>query len=90
MDNNVITALIAIVTSISAFIFGNFKARKEIESMTITNVQKSVDVYRLLIDDLKGELTEMIIKLNDLEKKIDELHDENTELRRLLKEHKRK
>ena len=84
MDNTMITGLIAILTGVGSFIIGQFKAKREIESMTITNVQKSVDVYRLLIDDLKGEITELLIKVEELEKKIDELHTENTQLREML------
>ena len=90
MDNNIITVAIALVTSITSFIFGQHKAKREIESMTITNVQKSVDVYREIIEDLRGEVSELLIKVNQLEDKIDELHSENSQLRKMLKEYKTK
>ena len=90
MDSNIITIAIALVTSITSFIFGQHKAKREIESMTITNVQKSVDVYREIIEDLRGEVSELLIKVNQLEDKIDELHSENSQLRRMLKEYKTK
>ena len=90
MDSNIITVAIALVTSITSFIFGQHKAKREIESMTITNVQKSVDVYREIIEDLRGEVSELLIKVNQLEDKIDELHSENSQLRRMLKEYKTK
>jgi peptidoglycan hydrolase CwlO-like protein len=90
MDSNIITVAIALVTSITSFIFGQHKAKREIESMTITNVQKSVDVYREIIEDLRGEVSELLIKVNQLEDKIDELHSENSQLRRMLKEYKNK
>ena len=90
MDSNIITVAIALVTSITSFIFGQQKAKREIESMTITNVQKSVDVYREIIEDLRGEVSELLIKVNQLEDKIDELHSENSQLRKMLKEYKNK
>jgi peptidoglycan hydrolase CwlO-like protein len=90
MDSNIITVAIALVTSITSFIFGQHKAKREIESMTITNVQKSVDVYREIIEDLRGEVSELLIKVNQLEDKIDELHSENSQLRKMLKEYKNK
>ena len=84
MDDNLITGIVAAVTGIGSFIVGQFKARREIDNIAITNVQKSVDVYRIVIDDLKGQIKELLQKVEDLEGKIDELKQENCELKDMV------
>ena len=84
MDTTIIGGIVAIITGIGSYLIGQEKTKRSIESITLVNVQKSVDVYRLLIEDLKGQVLEMVVKINDLEEKIDSLTEENHQLKEML------
>ena len=82
------TLLGSAITGVVSFFFGVQKSKKEVESMALTNIQSSIDIYKVIIDDLKGEITILLSKVDELEAKIDELKQENEELRKMLKNKK--
>ena len=85
MENNIITLLVSSITGVVTFFVGQRKAKKEIEGMSITNIERSIGVYQLLIDDLKGKISELLEKVAELEVKVEELKAENKELHELLR-----
>lgn len=78
------TIIASSITGIVTFFLGVRKTKKEIESMALDNLEKSIGVYGLIIEDLKQEITELLKKVDDLENKIDELKIENQQLKILL------
>jgi peptidoglycan hydrolase CwlO-like protein len=87
MDNIFITFITSTITGIITFFVGVQRSKKEVEGLSLQNLEKSIEVYNIIIQDLKGQLSELLEKVDNLEKKIDELVKENDELKRMLKEH---
>jgi peptidoglycan hydrolase CwlO-like protein len=50
-------------------------------------MEKSIEIYNTIIEDLKGEIESLLKKVDELEKKIDNLKKENDELKDMLARH---
>lgn len=85
MNEYILTLLGSVITGIVSFFFGVAKTKREVEGMALVNVEKSLEIYKLIIDDLRDEITVLLVKVDELESKIDEMKKENEELRELLK-----
>ena len=91
IDSTVITVLSTAIAGVTSWFIGVRKTRKELESMSLNNIEKSIEIYAVIIDNLKDEVKEMMLKIDVLEDKIDALTKENFELHKLLlKERARK
>lgn len=84
IDSTVITVLSTAIAGVTSWFIGVRKTRKELESMSLNNIEKSIEIYAVIIDNLKDEVKEMMIKIDILEDKIDALTKENFELHKLL------
>lgn len=84
IDSTVITVLSTAIAGVTSWFIGVRKTRKELESMSLNNIEKSIEIYAVIIDNLKDEVKEMMIKIDVLEDKIDALTKENFELHKLL------
>jgi peptidoglycan hydrolase CwlO-like protein len=90
MDFNILTILSSAITGVITFFLGIQKNKKEVELMSITNVEKSLDVYKLIIEDLREQIISLLDKVDILESKIDELQKENWELKKMLEDYNKK
>ena len=84
IDSTVITVLSTAIAGVTSWFIGVRKTRKELESMSLNNIEKSIEIYAVIIDNLKDEVKEMMLKIDILEDKIDALTKENFELHKLL------
>ena len=84
IDSTVITVLSTAIAGVTSWFIGVRKTRKELESMSLNNIEKSIEIYAVIIDNLKDEVKEMMLKIDVLEDKIDALTKENFELHKLL------
>lgn len=79
-----ITFIISTITGISTFWFGVKRGKVEVEANTLQNIERSVHIYQVIIDDMRGEITNLNKKIDELESKVDELLKENAELKMML------
>jgi len=63
----------AVITGILTFILSRKKHAQETKTNELDNVQKALEVYRQIIQDLKTDLQETQIKVEDLNRYIDEV-----------------
>lgn len=77
MNNEVLLILSNTLTAIASFFIGKRKVNAETDNQVLRNLELSVNLYKTIIDDLKSEIHALNLKIQDLEKKIDELHAEN-------------
>ena len=89
MNDTIFTLFASAITGISTFFIGRQRAKKEIESISLINVEKSLTIYQTIIEDLKNQVEELLIKVNSLEDKVDELKKENHELKVMLRKLKK-
>ena len=81
MNDNIILIASNFLTAVAAWLIGKRKSNAETDNLVLTNLEKSIGLYKEMIDDLKNEIKELNIKVSMLEKKIDELHNENVMLK---------
>lgn len=85
MNEIIILFISNLLTGISAWIFGSRKQRAETDNAILHNLELSVNLYREIIQDLKTEIESLNVRIQELEVKIDVLHEENKNLKSLVK-----
>lgn len=69
------------LTAVAGFFIGKRRSDAETDNQVLKNLELAVGVYVKIIEDLKGEIHELNIKVQDLEKRVDELMKENKHLK---------
>jgi CII-binding regulator of phage lambda lysogenization HflD len=88
MDWN--TLLISSVSSVITYFIGLRKSKKEIESITLINLEKSLEIYKSMIDDLTGRINQLNAQVKELNDKVDDLMTENHNLKLMLEKKSKK
>jgi peptidoglycan hydrolase CwlO-like protein len=81
MNTEIILIASNILTGIAAFFVGKRRSDAETDNQVLRNLELSVGIYVKIIEDLKTEIHELNIKVQDLEKKVEELMNENRKLK---------
>lgn len=84
MNNEILLIVSNIITGVAAWFVGKRKVDAETDNQVLRNLELSVNLYRGIIDDLKKEIEALNVKIQQLEGKIDELHEENKKLKNLV------
>ena len=82
MSTEILLLITNILTGIAGFFVGKRRSDAETDNQVLRNLELSVNIYVKIIDDLKGEIHELNIKVQDLEKRVDELMKENKHLKK--------
>ena len=67
----------AIATAIIGYVAGFRKSKNEIEGGRLENLEKSLKVYQIIIDDLSKKVAELSTHIVRLEQTIESLKKEN-------------
>jgi FtsZ-binding cell division protein ZapB len=80
--------LITILTTALGYIVGYRKNKADIEGTQLDNLEKSIKIYQVIIDDLSKKVDELTMHVVRLEATIDSLKKENNQLRskKIIKE----
>ena len=81
MKDVLLQIFLAAGTSIIGYILGYRKSKNEIEGGRLENLEKSLSIYQLLIDDLTKKVEELSTHIVRLEATIDSLKKENRQLK---------
>ena len=73
--------IITIVTTLLGYFVGYKKSKNEIEGGRLENLEKSIQIYQVIIDDLGKKVEELTSHIVRLETTIDSLKKENKELK---------
>lgn len=73
--------IITVVFGVVGYIFGWKKNQKEIEGTQLDNLEKSIRIYQVVIDDLSKKIEELTLHVVRLEATIDSLKQENKRLK---------
>jgi peptidoglycan hydrolase CwlO-like protein len=76
--------IIPAVTGFLTFLLGQQRGKKEIESITLSNLEKSIQIYQTIIQDLKEEIVALNEKIDVLQNKVDEMMEENHQLKMMM------
>ena len=72
----------AVATTIIGYVAGFRKSKNEIEGGRLENMEKSLKVYQLIIDNLSKKVEELTGHIVRLEATIDSLKQENNKLKK--------
>lgn len=81
MNQEILLIVSNALTGIAAWFVGKRRADSETDNQVLRNLELAVNLYKNIIDDLKEEIHQLNIKIQELEKKVDELHQENKKLK---------
>jgi peptidoglycan hydrolase CwlO-like protein len=84
MNNELLIIVSNTLTALAGFFVGRRKANAESDNQILRNLELSINIYSDLVKNLKEEIKSLNIKIQDLEKKVDELHQENKRLKSSL------
>jgi archaellum component FlaC len=70
------------LTSAATWFVTRKKQQADTDNQVLRNLELSVNIYVKIIEDLKKEIHELNNKVNDLEKMVEKLMDENRRLKK--------
>ena len=73
--------VLTVVTTMIGYFAGRRKTNADTDNQVLKNLELSVNIYTKIIDDLKSEIHELNVKVQDLQKMVDELMVENRKLK---------
>ena len=73
--------IMTVVTSLIGYFVGYRKSKNEVEGGRLENLEKSIHIYQIVIDDLGKKVEELTIQIAKLEGTIDGLKKENKRLK---------
>jgi archaellum component FlaC len=82
MNTELILIISNALTGIAGWFVGRRRSNAETDNQVLRNLELSIGLYKNIIDDLKEEIHGLNIKIQDLEKKVEELYRENKQLKR--------
>jgi FtsZ-binding cell division protein ZapB len=82
MSTEILLLISNALTAIAGFFVGKRRSDAETDNAVLRNLELSIGLYKNIIDDLKEEIHSLNIKIQDLEKKVEMLMDENRNLKK--------
>jgi peptidoglycan hydrolase CwlO-like protein len=84
MNDTIILLISNALTGAAGFFAGKRRTDAETDNQVLRNLELSVGIYTKIIDDLKEEIHELNVKVQDLQKMVDELMLENRKLKNTI------
>jgi peptidoglycan hydrolase CwlO-like protein len=84
MNDTIILLISNALTGAAGFFAGKRRSDAETDNQVLRNLELSVGIYTKIIDDLKEEIHELNVKVQDLQKMVDELMLENRKLKNTI------
>jgi peptidoglycan hydrolase CwlO-like protein len=81
MSSELILLLSNTLTGIVSFFVSKRMTNAQTDNQVLKNLELSISLYREIIEDLKTEIEGLNVKVQHLETKIDQLHQENNKLK---------
>ena len=81
MNTEILLVISNMLTGIAGWFVGRRKSNAETDNQVLRNLELSVGIYVKIIDDLKLEIHSLNLKIQDLEKKVETLYEENKKLK---------
>jgi peptidoglycan hydrolase CwlO-like protein len=82
MNTEILLVISNMLTGIAGWFVGRRRSNAETDNQVLRNLELSIGLYKNIIDDLKQEIHGLNLKIQDLEKKVETLYEENRKLKR--------
>lgn len=83
MNDTLILFISNTLTAVAGWFVGRRKVSAETDNQVLRNLELSINIYKNIIDDLKDEIHQLNVKIQELETKVMKLMDENKKLRKM-------
>jgi peptidoglycan hydrolase CwlO-like protein len=77
MNESLILIVSNALTGVASFLVSKRMSNAQTDNQILKNLELAMGVYQSLCENMKDEIISLNLKIQDLEKKIDELHEEN-------------
>ena len=81
MKDILLQIFLAAGTSIIGYVLGYRKQNVDLQSSRLDSLEKSINVYNLIIDDMAKKIETLTTEVAGLERRIEELMAENKQLK---------
>ena len=81
MKDVLLQIFLAAGTSIIGYVLGYRKQNVDLQSSRLDSLEKSINVYNLIIDDMAKKIENLTTEVSALERRIEELMQENKQLK---------
>jgi peptidoglycan hydrolase CwlO-like protein len=81
MNTEILLVISNMLTGIAGWFVGRRRSNAETDNQVLRNLELSIGLYKNIIDDLKQEIQGLNLKIQDLEKKVETLYEENKKLK---------
>lgn len=81
MKDILLYSIPSILTTIIGYIFGYKRNVVDMQSTRLDNLEKSIKVYNVIIDDMADKIEELTAEIHRLEERIENLLEENKKLK---------
>lgn len=81
MNDNLILIISNLLTAGTTWYVGKKRQQADTDNIILDNLSKSINVYQIIIEDLKKEIHELNLKVVKLEEKVTSLMEENKKLK---------
>jgi predicted RNase H-like nuclease (RuvC/YqgF family) len=81
MKDVLLQIFLAAGTSIIGYVLGYRKQNVDLQSSRLDSLEKSINVYNVIIDDMAKKIETLTTEVTALERRIEELMDENKRLK---------
>ena len=82
MNETLILLVSNVLTGLAGWFAGKRRSDAETDNQVLRNLELSVNLYKQIIDDLKREIHDLNLQVQQLEKKVEDLMIENKKLKR--------
>ncbi len=82
MSTEILLIISNVLTGIAGWFVGRKRQQADTDNQVLRNLELSINIYVKIIEDLKKEIHDLHLKVNDLEKMVEKLMDENRNLKR--------
>jgi len=81
MNNELLLLISNTITGVASFLVTKRMSNAQTDNQILKNLELAMGVYQTLCENMRDEIVSLNLKIQDLEKKIDELHEENKRLK---------
>jgi peptidoglycan hydrolase CwlO-like protein len=85
MSDKIIYILSTVGVSFITYLFGARKRSLEYESAKLSNLEKSLEIYQTMINDMSDKIEMLTMKIEELEATVERLYKENKQLKQKVK-----
>lgn len=75
MNEMIITSIVSAITGLGGFFYGLKKDKQDLVTTSLNNIQSQILIYESIIENLRKEITILVVKVESQQKTIQHLEE---------------